>query len=112
MQPEPDMPPPTDLSVLDPGRRDAGHWQRAAAQVAQRALQARRVRRAVVRRGVIAVALASAAALGLWFLGPGREPAPSHAPVARTGDDAMLGWALRDPDPSEVLGYAEAGDAQ
>src|SRR5512143_552094 len=63
MEPEPDR---IDLSSLDPSR-DAERWDAVASRVATRAIELRRLRRAVVRRGTVAVVLAAAAGLALWF---------------------------------------------
>jgi len=87
MEPEPDR---IDLSVLDPGR-----WDDVAARVAQRGRELRRLRRAVLRRGIVAVVVAAAAALALWFGAPKRE-----APRPR-GD--ILEWATRDVTADDVL---------
>jgi len=89
MEPEPEK---VDLSALDlPG------WDRKIASVSRRAFEQRRLRRAVVRRGAIAVVLAAAAAIAVWFGAPKREAvAYAHAD--------LLEWAVRDALPSEVLG--------
>jgi hypothetical protein len=93
MEPEPD---PIDLSSLDP-TRDAARFEAMASRIAARAIELRRLRRAVVRRGAIAVAVAMAAALVLWFSAPRRE-----APPASRGVD-ILDWATRDVHASDVL---------
>ncbi len=94
MEPEPE---PVDLSSLDP-TRDAGRFDAAVARVAARALELHRLRRAVVRRGVVGFAVALAAALLLWFTAPRRDaPAP-----ARTSSD-ILDWAMRDVSANDVL---------
>ena len=93
MEPEPE---PIDLAVLDP-TRDAARWGSTVARVAQRAIDLRRLRRAVVRRGAIAFALAMAAALVLWFTAP-RRTAPA---AAHTVD--ILDWATGDVQTSDVL---------
>ena len=93
MEPEPD---PVDLSILDP-KRDAVGFERTASRIVQRALELRRFRRAVIRRGVTAVVVAAAAGLALWLSAPRREP------VARSAE-GILGWAVRDANPDEVLG--------
>lgn len=93
MEPEPE---PIDLAVLDP-TRDAARFDSAVARVAQRAIELRRLRRVVVRRGAIAFAVAMAAALVLWFTAP-RRTAP---PAARNAD--ILDWATRDVQSSDVL---------
>ena len=93
MEPEPD---PIDLSSLDP-TRDAARFDATVARVATRAIELRRLRRAVVRRGFVALAVAMAAALLLWFTAPRRD-----APRAASGTD-MLDWATRDVSASDVL---------
>jgi hypothetical protein len=93
MEPEPDR---IDLSVLDPGR-DTARFDGAVERIAQRAIELRRLRRAVVRRGAVAFALAMAAGLVLWFSAPHREP-----PAARRAPD-LLDWATRDVSPADVL---------
>jgi len=98
MEPEPDA---IDLSALDP-RRTPAHFARMAASITARALEARRFRRVVVRRGLVAVALAAAAAIALWVSAPHREP---QAPPAHdSSDTGILGWATRDASADEVLG--------
>ena len=82
---------PIDLSVLDPRPTDA-----LVARIAQRAIELRRLRRAVVRRGVTALAIAMAAGIVLWLAAPKR-----HA-VARPPD--LLDWATRDVSADDVLG--------
>ena len=101
MEPEPD---PIDLTALDP-TRDGIRFDATVARVAQRALELRKLRRALVRRGVVAFAVAMAAALLLWFSAPRREPDPQpHSPD-------LLDWATRDVRPDDVLelggGYAQ-----
>lgn len=78
---------PIDLSVLDPQRHPG--FEQTVSRVAQRAIELRRLRRAVVRRGLTALAFAMAAAVALWMAAPRR---PAQAP--RTPD--VLDWALRD----------------
>ena len=93
MEPEPE---PIDLAVLDP-TRDAARFDSAVARVAQRAIELRRLRRAVVRRGAIAFAVAMAAALVLWFTAPRRStPRAAHSVE-------ILDWATRDVQTSDVL---------
>jgi hypothetical protein len=98
-------PEPIDLSVLDPSR-DTARWAHAAARVAARAIELRRVRRLVARRGVTALALAAAAAFALWLMVPRREQ-PAPAPVSR---EDVLDWAVRDVNSGELLEVG-AGDA-
>ena len=88
MEPEPEK---IDLSALDPGG-----WERKAAAIAARAVEKQRLRRRVVRRGAVAIVLAAAAAIAVWLGAPRRE-----APRAQ-GD--LLEWAVRDVEPSDVLG--------
>jgi hypothetical protein len=93
MEPEPDS---IDLSSLDPAR-DHARFDATVTRIAERAIELRRLRRAVMWRGAIAFAVAMAAALLLWFSAPRREsPAPS-----RSVD--MLDWATRDVHASDVL---------
>lgn len=87
---------PIDLSVLDP-RRDEARFTATAARVAQRAALLRRLRRAVVRRGVTALAIAMAAGIVLWFAAPKRTASAPHAPD-------LLDWATRDVGADDVLG--------
>ncbi|HEY5946346.1 MAG TPA: hypothetical protein VIV40_12675 [Kofleriaceae bacterium] len=87
---------PIDLSVLDP-TRDPRRFDAAVANIAQRAIELRRLRRVVVRRGAIAFAVAMAAALVLWFSAPRREP--QH--TSRNVD--ILEWATRDVQASDLL---------
>ena len=101
MEPEPD---PIDLSVLDP-TRDAARFDASVSRVAQRAVELRRLRRAVVRRGAVAVAIAMAAALLLWFTAP-RRAAPQQA-----ASPDILDWANRDVQPEELLSLG-GGHAQ
>jgi hypothetical protein len=93
MEPEPEN---VDLSVLDP-RRDGARWDRMVENVAARAVEQRRLRLRAVRRGAIAAVMAIAAALAVWFGAPKRDP------VTHTSGD-LLEWAVRDVEPSEVLG--------
>ena len=97
MEPEPD---PIDLSILDPSR-DPARWSHAISNVAARAIELRRLRRVVVRRGIAALAVTAAAALLLWLSAPAHDPAP---PARAQSADAMLDWAVRDVAPNEVLG--------
>jgi hypothetical protein len=92
MEPEPER---VDLSSLDPSR-DAERWQRAVASVAARGQERRRLRRAIVRRGAVAVVLAAAAGIAMWW------SAPRPQPIAESPD--ILDWAVRDVQPNEVLG--------
>jgi hypothetical protein len=83
---------PVDLSALDPR-----HGDDVVARIAQRAIELRRLRRAVVRRGVTAFAIAMAAGLVLWFA----APKPTAATTHRTD---LLDWATRDDvDAFDVL---------
>jgi hypothetical protein len=88
---------PVDLSVLDPRHGDA-----VVARIAQRAIELRKLRRAVVRRGVVAFAIAMAAALVLWFT----APKPTVATQPPSND--LLDWATRDIDANDVLGVSHA----
>jgi hypothetical protein len=101
MEPEAD---PIDLAELDP-TRDGARFDATVARVARRAIELRKLRRALVRRGAVAFAVAMAAALVLWFSAPHRE----SAPPPRSPD--LLEWATRDVQPAEVLelggGYAQ-----
>jgi hypothetical protein len=93
MEPEPQ---PVDLKPLDPGG-----WAARSAALAARALEQRRIRRTVVVRGSIALALSMAAALVLWLSAPKPSvPAPTSAP-------SLLDWANHNADPTEVLRYAQ-----
>jgi hypothetical protein len=89
-------PEPIDLSSLDP-TRDQARFDATVARIAERAIELRRLRRAVVRRGAIAFAVAMAAALLLWFSAPRREAAPPSRGVD------ILDWATRDVQASDVL---------
>ena len=95
MEPEPDdMTPPVDLSPIAPRHDDAVY-----ARVAARAIELRKLRRAVVRRGAVAVVLAAAAGLLFWLSAPHREVrAQPHA----RGDILELGMR-GDVDPYELL---------
>lgn len=109
MEPERDVTaePAIDLSALDP-RRDAGRWDHAVARVAERGLALRRLRRAVLRRGVTALCVATAAALVLWLMVPGRDGrggAFDRGAGADRGD--LLDWAVRDVAPGEVLNLGD-----
>jgi len=86
MEPEPER---IDLSSLDPGG-----WDAKAAAVVARGLERRRLRRAIVRRGVVAVVVAAAAGIAVWWSAPRREEPRSD----------ILDWAVRDVQPSDVLG--------
>ncbi len=92
MEPEPDR---IDLAPLDPSA-DAARWERSIASVAARGREERRLRRAIVRRGGFAVVLAAAAGLVVWLSAPRHDAAPPRADI--------LDWAVRDVQPSEVLG--------
>jgi hypothetical protein len=96
MEPEPDR---IDLSSLDPSR-DARSWDAVASRVATRAIELRRLRRAVVRRGAVAVVLAAAAGLALWLSAPRRDV---RTPTTSRGGD-IFDWATRsDVDPYELF---------
>jgi len=106
MEPEPDR---IDLSPLDPG-----DWARKSTALAARALEQRRFRRAVVVRGMTALALSAAAALALWLSAPPPSPSPESAaesaqPAATSSSSSvdLLDWAIHDTDPTEVLRYAQ-----
>jgi hypothetical protein len=102
MESEPDR---IDLSMLDPSRH-ASRWNAAVGNVAARALELRRLRRAVMRRGMIALAMSAAAALLVWMLAPRRE-VQQPAVVKSTSVD-MLDWAERQGDVLELGGgYAQ-----
>ena len=85
-----------DLAPLDPG-----DWAKKSAALAARALEQRRFRRAVVVRGMTALALSAAAALALWFSAPSPQPARSTA-----SSPDLLNWTMT-TDPTEVLRYAQ-----
>jgi hypothetical protein len=87
-----------DLSPLDPG-----NWAKKSAALAARALEQRRFRRAVVVRGMTALALSAAAAVALWFAAP--SPAPQAAQPSASPSD-LLNWTMA-TDPTEVLRYAQ-----
>jgi hypothetical protein len=92
-----------DLAPLDPGG-----WKQKSAVLAARALDQRRLRRAVVVRGMTALALSAAAALALWFSAP--TPGPRHDQPASSSSSSsinMLDWAYRTTDPTEALRYAQ-----
>jgi hypothetical protein len=96
MEPEPNMPaePAVDLSTLAPRHGDAVY-----ARVAARAIELRKLRRAVVRRGAVAVVLAAAAAVVFYLSAPRHD---SSARPSRGGD--LLDLGLRgDVDPFELL---------
>jgi hypothetical protein len=86
-----------DMRPLDPG-----DWQRKAQTLAARALELRRLRRTVLVRGSIAVAVSMAAAIVLWLSAP--KPAPA---AVQSSTPSLLDWALHDTDPTEVLRYAQ-----
>ena len=94
---------PVDLSVLDP-QRNAPRFDATVSRIAERAIELRRLRRAIVRRGAVAFAIAMAAALVLWFAAPKR-----HVVEPRSPD--LLDFAERDIDANDVLGYG-GGHAQ
>jgi hypothetical protein len=92
-----------DLAPLDPGG-----WKQKSAALAARALEQRRFRRAVVVRGMTALALSAAAALSLWFAAP--AAAPQHDASRASSSAAsvdMLDWAIHIGDPTEALRYAQ-----
>ena len=82
---------PIDLGALaiPPARFDA-----AVAHIAQRAQELRRFRRAVIRRGVTALVLATAAGIALWLSAPDR---------AAPGSNEVLDWATRGVTAEDVL---------
>ena len=88
---------PVDLSSLDP-TRDAAQFDANVARIAQRGMELRRLRRAVVRRGAVAFVVAMAAALVLWFAAPRRA-----APPAASRSVDILDWATREVHASDVL---------
>ncbi|HET9987289.1 MAG TPA: hypothetical protein VFQ65_02195 [Kofleriaceae bacterium] len=94
--------PEIDLRVLDPSR-DPAAWERRVEHVANRALAAYRQRNRALRRGAIALVLASACGLAVWW------SAPRHAPPRANAD--LLDWAVGDVDASDVLAL-EAGHAR
>jgi hypothetical protein len=98
MEVEPDR---IDLSPLDPG-----DWKQKSAALAARALEQRRFRRAVVVRGMTALALSAAAALALWFAAPAPEQ-QQQQPTTTSSSLDMLGWAIHSSDPKEALRYAQ-----
>ena len=87
-----------DLAPLDPGG-----WMQKSAALAARALEQRRFRRAVVVRGMTALALSAAAALALWFAAPSASPEPAQPAASSAG---LLNWTMT-TDPTEVLRYAQ-----
>lgn len=96
---EPDE--PIDLAALDPSR-DAARWEHAITGVAARGRERYLARRALVRRGAVAVVLAAAAALAVWLGAPGQGEAPR-----RDGD--ILEWATREVGASDVLVIGATG---
>ncbi len=108
MEPERDVTaePAIDLSTLDP-RRDRTRWDQAVARVAERGLALRRLRRAVLRRGLTALGVSAAAALVLWLMVPRRDGLRGgHTDGPRgagRGGGELLDWAVRDVAPGEVL---------
>lgn len=86
--------PEIDLRVLDPSR-DPAAWERRVESVANRALAAYRQRNRALRRGAIALVLASACGLAVWW------SAPRHEPAHARGD--LLEWAVGNVDASDVL---------
>ena len=98
MEPEPDMQPAVDLSSLAPRHDDAVY-----ARIAARAVELRRLRRAVVRRGAVAVVLAAAAALVFWLSAPPQAPRmTTHEHAGSRGDLLELGMRT-DVDPYELF---------
>jgi hypothetical protein len=93
---EPDPVQRIDLAPLDPGG-----WQAKSAALAARALVQRRLRRTVVVRGSIALAVSLAAAVVLWL------SAPRPRPRAAQSSPSLLDWTMHDTDPTEVLRYAQ-----
>jgi hypothetical protein len=95
MESEPEK---VDLSILDPlrgdPRRDGARWDRMSARITARALELRRLRQIVSRRGAVTVVLAAAAVFAFWWTTP--------KPVLR-GESDILSWAVRDADPGELL---------
>jgi len=92
MEPEPER---VDLSPLDPSR-DKIKWQTSSARIATRAAELRMLRRKVVRRAAIAVALSMAAGITLYFTAPRNHPQRQHTDV--------LDWATSDHvDPYELF---------
>jgi hypothetical protein len=89
------MDEPVDLSALDPAR-DVTRFDAQVTRIAARAIESRRLRRAVVRRGVTAFAIAMAAGLALWFASPKRT-------VAAPRRTDLLDWATRDVRADDVL---------
>lgn len=102
MEPEPDMPAvePVDLSPLAPRHTDAAY-----ARIAARAIELRKLRRAVVRRGAVAVVLAAAAAVVFYLSAPRHGASLSNArPAHSSGSGDLLDLGLRgDVDPFELL---------
>jgi hypothetical protein len=98
MEQEPD---PIDFAVLDP-TRDAARFEATAWRVAQRAIELRGLRRAVLRRGFVAFGVAMAAALLMWFTAPRREPAPTRS-VTPAHSSGVLDWAMRDVEAGELF---------
>ena len=95
MEPEPDR---IDFSSLDPAA--SPRWDGAIASVAARGHEQRRLRRAIVRRGAIAVVLAAAAGIVVWLSAPHRDPVPRPAHHAD-----ILDWAVSDaPNAFAILG--------
>lgn len=90
-----------NLSPLDPG-----NWQQKSAALAARALEMRRFRRAVVVRGMTALALSAAAALALWFAAPKPQTQVAQ-PTAASHSTDLLNWAVTNADPTEALRYAQ-----
>lgn len=100
MEPEPDR---IDLSVLDP-TRDAARFAAVSARIAQRAIELRRLRRAVMRRGLVAVTVAMAAGLILWLSAPRPHlTVRDHGVAGDPQPRDILDWALRDVQPGDVL---------
>ena len=98
MEPEPEMSPAAvDLQPLAPRHTDAMY-----ARVAARAIELRKLRRAVVRRGAIAAVLAVAAAFVFWLSAPHRDDRQAQPAMQRSHDILDLGMRS-DVDPYELL---------
>jgi len=99
MEPEPDDMPavqPVDLSPLAPSHTDAVY-----ARVAARAMELRKLRRAVVRRGAVAMVLAAAAAVVFWLSAPRHDASVATTPSH--GRDILDLGMRSDVDPFELL---------
>ncbi len=86
-EPEPDR---IDLSALDPSRNRA-RWEGMIASVVERA----HLRRRILRRGGLVVALAAAAMIAMWLAAPPRASQVEPADI--------LSWATRDVGADDVL---------